>query len=187
MRFAFLIGPACLAAVLSCSVRLPEVVNVTGEKTSLEREILGTYSLMREDTWMAASTRAPAPAPPSGSASMSPEKRRSLEALQEQAFNRDDVEEFKTKGWVGESNDGRLVVRASVSADFKPEDMRFVEDILAEENNDRAVILNRVVELNDALKRAVPRDVAAVFARMYQDNSPGGTWVQKPDGAWSRK
>ena len=58
----FLIGPAILAACLSCSVRLPEVVNLTGEKTSLEKEILGTYSLMREDTWMAASTRAAAPA-----------------------------------------------------------------------------------------------------------------------------
>jgi hypothetical protein len=185
MRFHFLAGLVCLTAAVSCSVRLPEVVNVTGEKTSLEREILGTYSLMREDTWMAASTRAPSPPP--DSASMSPEKRRSLEALQEQAFNRDDVEEFKRKGWVGESNDGRLALRAPAGTEPGPEDRALVDAILAEENADRAVILGRVVELNDALKRAVPRDVSAVFARMYQDNSPGGTWVQKPDGQWSRK
>jgi hypothetical protein len=185
MQSKFLLVLACLTASVSCSVRLPEVVNLTGEKTSLEKEILGTYSLMREDTWMAASTRAPAPAPER--AAMSPEKRRSLEALQEQAFNKDDVEEFMRKGWIGESNDGRLVLRTAVGADFKPEDKSFVEEILSEENNDRAVILDRVVELNDALKRAVPRDVSAVFAKMYQDNSPDGTWTQKPDGAWSRK
>jgi hypothetical protein len=185
MQPKFLIGPAILAACLSCSVRLPEVVNVTGEKTSLEKEILGTYLLMREDTWMAASTRAAEPV--TGSTLLSPEKRRSLDALQQQAFNRDDVEEFKRKGWIGESNDGRLVPRAAADPDFSAEEKRFVEEIIAEENGDRAVILDRVVELNDALKRAVPADVAGVFAKMYQDNSPDGTWTQKPDGTWIRK
>jgi uncharacterized protein YdbL (DUF1318 family) len=185
MQPKFLIGPAILAACFSCSVRLPEVVNMTGEKTSLEKEILGTYSLMREDTWMAASTRAAVPV--AGSSLMSPEKRRSLDALQQQAFNRDDVEEFKRKGWIGETNDGRLVPRAAADPGFIAEEKHFVEEIVAEENGDRTVILDRVVELNDALKRAVPADVAGVFAKMYQDNSPDGTWTQKPDGTWNRK
>lgn len=185
MRPKHLIGPAVLAACLSCSVRLPEVVNVTGEKTSLEKEILGTYSLMREDTWMAASTRAPAPAPETRV--MSPEKKRSLEALQQQAFNRDDVEEFKARGWVGETNDGRVVRRQTGDSGISPEERRFVDEILAEENSDREVIVDRVVELNDALKKAVRADVTGVFAKMYQDNSPNGTWIQKPDGTWVRK
>jgi hypothetical protein len=62
-----------------------------------------------------------------------------------------------------------------------------VEEIMQEENADRQIIMERVVELNDALKRAVPRDVSAVFAKMYQDNSPAGTWIQRLDDSWIRK
>jgi uncharacterized protein YdbL (DUF1318 family) len=170
----------------SCSFRLPEVVNITGEKTALEKEILGTYHQMREDTWMVASTRG-AVGKTDPPAAMSPEKKRSLDALREQEFNKDDVEEFKQKGFVGETNDGRLMVRPSDELSRIPETARLVDEIIQEENADRQIIMERVVELNDTLKRAVPRDVSAVFAKMYQDNSPAGTWMQRPDESWIRK
>jgi hypothetical protein len=183
------LAAAMLACASACSIKPPEV-RITGEKTALEMEILGTYSQMCEDTWLAASTRAaenkPETAPPPRAA-MSPEKKRSLDALRRQAFNRDDVEEFKREGWVGESNLGTLVVRDSSDLAQRPDRLRFVIDIVGEENLDRGVILERVVELNDALKRAVPREVAAVFSRMYQENSPDRTWIQDPDGKWARK
>jgi hypothetical protein len=171
---------------VSCSFRLPEVVNITGEKTSLEKEILGTYHQMREDTWLVASTRA-AVETSNSPAAMSPEKKRSLDALREQEFNKDDVEEFKQKGFVGEANDGRLLVRPSEELSRIPETAGLVDEIIREENADRQIIMERVVELNDTLKRAVPRDVSAVFAKMYQDNSPAGTWMQRPDESWARK
>jgi uncharacterized protein YdbL (DUF1318 family) len=177
---------SAIPLVKSCSFKLPEVVNITGEKTVLEKEILGTYHQMREDTWMVASTRSGSekPNPP---APMSPEKKRSLDALREQEFNKDDVEEFKQKGFVGEANDGRLMVRPSEELSRAQDTSKLVEEIIQEENADRQIIMERVVELNDALKRAVPKDVSAVFAKMYQDNSPSGTWIQRPDESWIRK
>lgn len=166
-----------------CSIKPPEV-RLTGEKTALEKEILGTYHQMREDTWMVASTRGVEEQP---QAAMSPEKKRSLDALREQEFNRDDVEEFKKKGFLGETNEASLILRPSDELNQNPEKIKFVEEIVREENTDRKIVMERVVELNDALKRAVSKDVYAVFAKMYQENSPSGTWIQKPDGNWVKK
>ncbi len=193
-----------LAAVLlllsgGCSIKPPEV-RLTGEKTALEREIIGTYHQMAEDTWMVASTRSVADRPRSV---MSAEKKKVLEALQQQAFNRDDVEEFKKKAYVGEDNQGLLIlmsgdgvqagsgnrdliaVKKKEMAD--PEEKELVQDILQEENLCRQVVMERVVELNEALKKAVSKDVLAVFAKMYQDNSPKGTWIQNSAGIWVKK
>jgi uncharacterized protein YdbL (DUF1318 family) len=173
---------AILSAV-ACSIKPPEV-KVTGEKTALEREIIGTYHQMREDTWMVASTRSTDERQP---VVMSAEKKKVLEALQQQEFNKDDVEEFKKKGYVGESGDGSLVVRGGDDLKRDAEQSNLVRDIVQEENQCRQAVLQRVVELNDALKKAVPKDVLSVFAKMYQDNSPKGTWIQKPAGDWVRK
>ena len=80
---------------LSCSVKAP-VVEVTGEKTALEKEVLGTYRdiEMEADTWMMASTRA---ARGEGDVKISTERKKVFQAIQEQKFNKDDIDEFKQK------------------------------------------------------------------------------------------
>lgn len=167
-----------------CSVQLPEV-RITGEKTALEREILGTYYLMREDTWMLASTRGESISksfPP-----MSPEKKRVLDALQEQAFNRDDINEFKREGWVGEKNDGTLIIRESAINNLSLNQRRLVEEIVQEENTDRQIIVERLIQLNDALKQVLPAEIARVLAKLYQEDSPPKTWIETPEGKWVQK
>jgi uncharacterized protein YdbL (DUF1318 family) len=179
-----LLGGLTLAfLVLGCSIKAPEV-KVTGEKTALEREVVGTYHQMEEDTWMIASTRAEKG---EGKVKISPEKQKVLEALQEQKFNKDDIDEFKRKEYVGENNQGYLEIRTSEELTQDPEKMKFVNEIVQEENNDREIIMGRVIELKDSLKKAVKNDVLAIFAQMNQDNSPEGTWIQLPDGRWLKK
>jgi uncharacterized protein YdbL (DUF1318 family) len=174
-----------------CSIKPPEV-KLTGEKTALEREIIGTYHQMAEDTWMVASTRSAAD---QSKPVMSSEKKKVLEALQQQAFNKDDVEEFKKKGYVGENNQGQLILMSEDEVQTRPgnkdledtEKKDLVNDIVQEENQCRQVVMRRVVELNESLKKAVSKDVLAVFAKMYQDNSPKGTWVQTSVGNWVKR
>ena len=66
--------PVCifLFMAMGCAIRAPEV-HVTGEKTALEREVIGTYHEMEEDTWMIASTRS---TKGEGDVKISPEKKR---------------------------------------------------------------------------------------------------------------
>ena len=179
-----LIGGVILAIlILGCSIKAPEV-RITGEITALEKEVVGTYQQMEEDTWMVASTRK---ANREDEVKISSEKKKVLEALQEQKFNKDDVDEFKKKGYVGEDNEGQLEIRSSKELEKDPEKMRFVQEIVQEENKDREIIMKRVIELNDSLKKSRRKEILAVFARMNQENSPKHTWIQHPNGTWVKK
>ncbi len=175
----FLIG----MGLVGCTVQLPEV-RITGEQTALEQEILGTYYLMREDTWILASSRGESRSLPS---SMSPEKKRVLDALREQAFNRDDIQEFKREGWVGEKNDGILIIRESLVKELPLDQRRLIEEIVQEENTDRQIIVERLIQLNDALKQVLPSEIARVLAKIYQEDSPPKTWIETPEGKWIQK
>jgi len=90
--------------IFHCSVRAPEVT-VTGEKTALENQVIGTYELIEGDTWMIASTRG---STKGTSQKMSIDKREVLEATQNRKFNKDDIDEFKQDGVLGENNRGFL-------------------------------------------------------------------------------
>jgi uncharacterized protein YdbL (DUF1318 family) len=166
-----------------CSIKAPEV-RVTGEKLALEREVVGTYQQIEEDTWMIASTRA---VDNDTSVILSSEKRKVLEAIQRQKFNKDDIEEFKRKGYVGENKEGFIEIITTDQLDKDPDTKKLVDDIVQEENEDREMIMIRVIELNESLKKVERKDVHAIFARMYQDNSEKGTWIQKKDGSWANK
>jgi uncharacterized protein YdbL (DUF1318 family) len=184
LKKVFMIGVCYIAVLLigKCSVQAPEV-RVTGGKTALEREVVGTYHRLEEDTWMIASTRFKR----DDEVKISPEKRRVLDALQQQKFNKDDIDEFKIKEFVGESNEGFLVIRDSEQLKNDLEVMKLVKEIVEEENRDRNIIIARVIELNDTLKKAEKKEVYAIFARMHQENSPESTWIQESDGTWVKK
>jgi hypothetical protein len=170
--------------IAGCSIKAPEV-RVTGEMTALEQEVIGAYNQMKEDTWMIASTRDSEDT--TSQVSVSPEKKRVLEALQNQKFNQDDIDEFKMKGYVGEKNDGTLMVRDLEKSDLEPEKKKFIRELVAQENQDREIIMNRVIELKSSLEDSNRENILTVFAKMYQEDSVKGTWIQNPDGTWERK
>jgi len=167
-----------------CSIKAPEV-RVTGEMTALEQEVIGTYNQMKEDTWMIASTRDTEDT--ARVVSVSPEKEKVLEALENQRFNKDDIDEFKMKGYVGEKSDGTLMIRDLDKFDLEPEDKKFIQNIVDQENRDREIIMNRVIQLKSSLKDSNRESILAVFAKMYQEESAQGTWIQTADGSWEKK
>jgi len=148
--------------------------------------VLGTYSEieMEADTWMVASTRA---ARGEDEVKISTEKQKVFEALQEQKYNKDDIDEFKGKGFIGENNQGFLEIRPFDELKGNPEKMKLINEIVQEENADRRIIMERIVELKDSLKKADTKDVFYVFAQIKQKDSPGGTWIQEQDGKWVKK
>lgn len=174
---------AGLLVFSSCSFKAPEV-RVTGEMTALEHEVLGTYRQMEEDTWMVASTRSKDNVQ---EVKISPEKKKVLDAMQDQKFNKDDIEEFKKLGYVGENNIGFLDLRDVPELADNPEKSEMVREIVDEENRSREIIMDRVIQLNDKLKNAVKENVSYVFAQMNQENSPVGTWIQQKLGEWVKK
>jgi hypothetical protein len=179
-----LLAPMALLSLFSifCSIRTPKV-QITGEKTALENQILGTYNEIEEDVWMVASLRA---ADPNKEVEISEGKKRVLEAMQNRDFNRDDIAEFKRDGAIGEDNRGLLTLRPSDK--LEDEDYKqLVEEILEEDNEDRMVIMRRVIEVNEEFTEDDLPAVREVFAKLNREKAKDGEWIQLPDEGWVRK
>jgi len=167
----------------ACSIQTPEV-KITGERTALENQILGTYNQVQEDVWMVASVRA---ANPDSQVTLSDEKRAVLLAIQNREFNKDDIDEFKRDGVVGENAKGFLEIRPNERLRTDPEYKRLVEQIVAEENRDRQTIMDRIIAINPSLQPKDQAQVQHVFAKLNQDSAKKNEWIQLPNGEWVRK
>jgi len=167
----------------ACTIHTPEM-KFTGEKTALENQILGTYNQVREDVWMVASVRA---ANPDSQITLSDEKRAVLTAIQNREFNKDDVDEFKHDGAVGENARGLLEIRPLPRLQTDANYRKLVEEIAAEENSDRQIIMQRIIEINPNVQATGVTEVEKVFAKLNRDSARTGEWMQLPAGEWVKK
>lgn len=113
------------------------------------------------------------------------------EALLSRRQRKDLVEDWKRGGIVGEARDGNLV--------FLTDRGQVDREILARvanENDDRSILIRAVskavVIINDVepSERNISEQIDATrreFAAARRRISPGGTWVQLPDGQWVKK
>jgi uncharacterized protein YdbL (DUF1318 family) len=181
LRLFFAIAFGCLF-LTSCSIQAPEI-NVTGEKTALQNQVLGTFQQIEKDTWIIASSRAVG----SGQATtLSGQKQKVLEAVENRKFNKDEIDELKRDKVVGEDNRGFLHIfeteRYTEDANYK----KLVDRLTEEENNDRKVVYERVLAVNPSVAEAGDK-VNEIFAKLNYDNSKAGTLIQKADGTWHEK
>jgi uncharacterized protein YdbL (DUF1318 family) len=182
MRSAIAILAVLLA--VSCTIKPPELA-ITSEKTALENQIMGSYARITEDVWMVASARGPEN--DSAGVTIDEDRMRAVRAMQRQLFNADEVEEFLEAGAFGEGNDGFLVAMEEGMDALEPRTLRVAETVLREENLDRRVLMERVIEVNDNLTEADFSAVQATFAARSRDAAAPGTWVQTNEGTWVRK
>ena len=182
-RIIVLVMVGLVLAFSNCAVKAPEV-RITGEKTALEKQILGTYARIEEDVWMVASVRS---SEAGEKVVISEEKKQVLEAMQSREFNKDDIDEFKKDGCVGENNQGLLELRLCAKLEKDPEYKALVQRIVEEDNRDRKIIMKRVIEVNENIQAEGEAEVAAVFAKMNRDNARPGEWIQLPDSKWTKK
>ncbi len=166
-----------------CSVKAPEV-NITGEKTALENQVIGTYEQIEEDVWTLASVRS---TNTNQQTTMSDEKKRVLEAVRGRKFNKDDIVEFLEKGYVGENNQGLLELIDAEKLENDSELKNRVVQIIKSENDYRKTIMDRIILLNEYAAEAGEKNVAGVFANINQDNAPSGSWIQNDNGEWIQK
>jgi len=184
LRWRRMLSVSMLISFLAaCSIHTPEM-KFTGEKTALENQILGTYNQVKEDVWMVASVRA---ANPDSQITLSDEKRAVLTAIQNREFNKDDIDEFKRDGAVGENAKGWLQIRPQPRLEKDAEYKKLVERIVAEDNRDRQIIMRRIIDINPSVQTTDSTEVEKVFAKLNRDSAKPGEWIQMPEGEWVRK
>lgn len=177
--FSFLI----VILIFGCSIRAPEV-KVSGEKTTLEKQILGTYEELERDAQVIASSRL---VEGEKRALISLEKKRILDALRNRRSNRADIEDLKKDGVIGEDNRGFLQIMPTDKLEKDPEYKAMVTRLVERENRDRQVIMDWIIAVNTYLKEKERDKIYAVVAKINQRKAEPGTWIQLDDGQWVKK
>lgn len=181
-----------LAATLvaaGCSSLLNVSLNVVGEQTALEKQVLGTYKSLGEDLMIYSSVRGvdesgALKTPPASTDS----QRAACAAMRNREYNRDDIRRILAAGVAGEGNDGRLVLRKEAATETVEGLTRAqVLELIEEENADRMVIVERLAATTPNVTGAQRTQIGGVFAQLNHEIAPAGTWLQNPDGSWRRK
>lgn len=176
-----------LAATLAVGCGGPLVgVTVVDERTALENQVLGTYEELNQEVLLVASVRY---IDPKGQLQKAPEipqgKKTVIRALQRASFNKDDIDQYKAQGVLGENNQGGITLLASDQV--APDQMPFVESLVREENADRDIVMRRVIETNEKLSEKDWPRVKKMFAALNRDKASPGDMVQSDDGTWAKK
>lgn len=159
---------------------------VTSQRTALENQVMGSYRELEDDLVLVSSVRGPSNAEDK----LAPSKKLALDARQNQEFNRDDVDELKDKGVLGEASDGRLqMLPADVAKTGKVDAAvrQLAERLVAEENRDRAAIWQRIVAGNANLSDKDLPEVQRTYAKMQRESAAPGHWYQNDNGQWLQK
>ncbi len=161
-------------------------VTVVDEKTALENQVLGTYQELTQEVLLVASVRYIDPdgklvAQPA----LPPGKEAAIRAMQRSAFNKDDIDRLKAEGILGENNGGGITIVAPDK--IAPERQTFVTHLAEEENTDRDVLMQRVLETNEKFTQQDMPKVKRTFAALNRDRARPGDLVQREDGQWIRK
>ena len=168
-------------------------VEVKGSQRSMEEQVMGAFDQVGTEVYVLAGVRsvdpvsgAPKPPPP-----MTESESKALAARRRMEFNRDDVLSFERQAVAGESNDGLVVTFPDAMDKLKAADLRrynLVTDVVREENEDRAVVMQRIADTNPALAGDQGlAQVRSILASRYRQDAEPGMKVQLPTGVWTTK
>lgn len=168
---------------LACSIKAPELT-LTGEKTALENQILGTYEKVETDSWISASART---AESEADHIKTQQRQAVLLAVQNQNFNRDEIEELKQQAVIGENNKGFLDILENEKYQTDNNFKNYVDLLINEENRDRKTIYQQVFAINNKPDQTEESHITSIFAKLQFEKSKPGTMIQNPDGSWVKK
>ncbi|MCP4632951.1 MAG: YdbL family protein [candidate division Zixibacteria bacterium] len=179
-----------LLLTVSCTVKPPEIT-VTGEKTVLEKQLLGEYRFSSRSIFMpsvdggiylAAHEALLDSVPPTAEVQTS--RRDYIIALANHKFNADDINRFKDAGAFGEDNQGFLFLLEDKLDNLDLADRNILPSILDEENNGRRVIMNRIIHLRADLTEDDLDDIKIIFAKRNIEDEKSGRMIQLESGEW---
>jgi len=103
-----------------------------------------------------------------------------------QASRIDSLIQYKKKGYIGENNEGYLILRKESDVSSKKLLAKKVSQVISDENSDRKKLYEIALDTNKMDSSNLPK-IQRSFSRSFQAESPSDTWVQSPGGSWAKK
>jgi len=177
----------------SCINIVPPNVNLTGEKTVIERQIVGDYMELEKDAWTVSSVKTTAGRKNiSGKMSGDPEL---FKFMKVREFHFDKIKEYKSESAVGEGNTGYIQYMETKKYESSPAEKKILSTVIEEENRARKEIFSRSIFLSknaDSQKDGAPqKEEIDSFGRAFAEEQRGlagrDEWIQEKSGKWARK
>jgi hypothetical protein len=183
---AAVIATGC-SSTPSCINIVPPDVNLTGEKTVIERQIVGDYMELEKDAWTISSVKTTVGRKNvSGKMSGDPEL---FKYMKVREFHLDKIKEYKNEGVLGEGNTGYIQYMETKKYEASPAEKKILLTVIEEENRARREIFNRLVFLSKGTEsEKVEIDFfGRVFAEEQRGLAEKDEWIQDNSGKWGRK
>ena len=148
------------------------------QKTQLENQILGSFERLNDSLLLLSSVRDTQPIP---ERKLSPYERETLQAMMNREFIRDEIDQFKDEQFVGEGKDGLLILLNQPEDEIRNNKLK---RLVEEENRNRQVIFERIIQMGDKLTAADRSLVQLIFYRLQRQVAKPGWKVQLEDGGW---
>ncbi|HPP87217.1 MAG TPA: hypothetical protein PLM75_05085, partial [bacterium] len=128
-------------------------ITIVDDKSALEKQILGQFNEFNKEIYLLASVRA---IDESGQLikrePLAPDKRKVVSAMQRMAFNSDDIKNFKKSNVLAENNKGLIEIFQKNFEKLNDKDKQLVNRLVEQENEDRNILMRRILETNINLK-----------------------------------
>ncbi|MBD3234325.1 MAG: DUF1318 domain-containing protein [candidate division Zixibacteria bacterium] len=197
MRIYSILFFLIIAGLSSCTIKPPEIT-VTGEKTVLERQLLGEYELQEDAVFLpavsggiyyageelATDTTRISEATIERVERVPAGRREYLTALANHRFNLDDINRFKDQQVIGENNEGYLHIFEEKTSKLAPPDQTILNQIVAEENEGRRIIMMHVIRLRADLTEENLPEIERVFSQRNIAEEKPGRMIQLDNGEW---
>ena len=197
MKKGFILNLLCLGSVFALGCTLANVkVDVLSERTTLENQVLGTYNSLDTEMLLAASVRG---VDSKGNirkpAKHSQDHKDAVTAMQILAFHDDDLQAFKTCGWVGENTDGLITAfqmeKTAVPGQLKDFAERYSPEefaaVIGQINEARTAIMRRVIDMNENMSEKDFPEIKKIFGKLNTENALPGEKIQSANGDWTIK
>jgi len=177
MKYLFIM----LLFACSCVI-IPPKIELTGEKTMIERQITGEYRELEDDAWVVSSARTNVQKEKSGTAvSFSDEE--ILSAQNIRSMNEERIRRYKDESAIGEGRDGNLKYR-SISV-YEKDSRKKTEllSIIETENNAR----KKIILYYAAKTKRSENEERISFAAEQREKARRGDVLETADGKWVTK
>lgn len=160
--------------LLSCTFNF----DLTSQRTALENQVLGSYRDIEDELILVSAVR--------GNMIVQPPNSPATNALKNQDFNRDDIEELKQKHLIGETFLGEVKATSKIGSSDQIT-QKLALELIREENNDRQVIWNRIISKNKNLSAKDLPAIRKTYAKLIFERSPGGQLFLNENNLWVTK
>ncbi len=172
--------PSCLSVV-------PPSLNLTSDKTVVERQIIGDYMELEKDAWIISSVKTSHSSGRSrADMTGDPEL---LKAEKVRSFHAERLQAYKAEGAAGEGSDGFAAYIESGKYESDPAQKKILLAVLDEENMARRIIFRRSLFIMNNTDPSADeiRAFAKIFAGEQRTLAGKGEWIQENSGKWVKK